>query len=515
MGMKTIVILFTLTFSVLGTPPHLWHRLGHGHLHRKKDSSTQAVYNPSISGSDGVANNATVLNESAKAVSTSTGTSFPSLSVPSAAGTAPIGTASCPTASHPSASLKPTAIQRNNSYLLASSGLGPKASNTVPITTANLHITTTAVAATATSSKPAASGSPCPDFLRGVNVGGWLLLDSVLNAKLLSAVDAVDQWTFDSLPGANSALQTHWDTYFDEASVQLLKSYGVNAIKIPIGYWAWDNSGTPYKQGADAYLEKAIGWAEAAGMKVWIDVSNADSGRTTTAEVSPDQAIPHSLSILTTVAKKYGSSQYANTVTAIEIFSSPVTSPATDMSALQTFAKQAFDAIKSASTNPNIQVVMPNAASALSGWTTISQSISPIKGMFSVAQNMLQTVTSSNQSMTQEQHIQAVCQRGYAMAGINHDEMSLYIGEFSAATTTTMEVEGWTDDVVQQIRKYVEAQLATYESYTSGYFLWSWADNSEQVAGVGWGIKDGIEKGYLPNPLNDPNQRKYPGQCDV
>lgn len=39
---------------------------------------------------------------------------------------------------------------------------------------------------------------------------------------------------------------------------------------------ALDNTGTPYisyglGQGADYYLEKAIGWAQTAGIRVWVD----------------------------------------------------------------------------------------------------------------------------------------------------------------------------------------------------------------------------------------------------
>ncbi|KAL9128731.1 MAG: hypothetical protein Q9217_002638 [Psora testacea] len=523
---KAFLMLLTLAFSAFGTPSGHWQRHGHQHLHQKKASSTAAPFSSTAEAFTGSTSKSIVLSGSPKMSLVSTGTVFPTLSVPTLSGTAPerrpssptgtasAGTAYFGTASHASVSLKPT-IPRNSSYLLTSSGLAPKSSNTLPITSNKLNATKTALAPAKTSSVPAPSGTPFGGFLRGVNIGGWLLLDSVLNAKLLSAVHAVDQWTFDSLPGANSTLQTHWETYFNEASVQLLKSYGVNAIKIPIGYWAWDNTGTPFRQGADAYLEKAISWAEAAGMKVWIDVRNTGSSQNIFAEVSRDQAISHSISILTNIAEKYGCSEYAKTVTAIEIFTSPISLPTTDTSTLQAFAKRAFDAMKSVATNPDMQVIIPDLASSPSDWQTLSKSLSPTKGMFSVAETMLQTVTAVDQSMTQDQHIQAACSRGIALAGMNHDDMSLYVGEFSAATNATMEVEGWTNDVVQQVRKFVEAQLETYEAYTSGYFFWSWADDSEEVAGAGWGIKAGIEKGYIPNPLNDPNQRKYPGQCDA
>ena len=55
-----------------------------------------------------------------------------------------------------------------------------------------------------------------------------------------------------------------------------LASYGFNALRIPIGYWAFDNSGTPYNTGAADYLDKAIGWARNANMKVLVDCHGSE-----------------------------------------------------------------------------------------------------------------------------------------------------------------------------------------------------------------------------------------------
>lgn len=81
-----------------------------------------------------------------------------------------------------------------------------------------------------------ATTSSDPNFLRGVNVGGWLILEKWMNSEVFtgSAAAAVDQWTFDSTYGASDALQQHWSTYFTEADVYTLKSYGFNAFVQPL-----------------------------------------------------------------------------------------------------------------------------------------------------------------------------------------------------------------------------------------------------------------------------------------
>jgi glucan 1,3-beta-glucosidase len=51
---------------------------------------------------------------------------------------------------------------------------------------------------------------------------------------------------------------------------------GLNHVRIPIGYWAYDiSAGEPYHQGQVQYLDNAIGWARNHGLKVLIDLHGA------------------------------------------------------------------------------------------------------------------------------------------------------------------------------------------------------------------------------------------------
>lgn len=76
------------------------------------------------------------------------------------------------------------------------------------------------------------------EFLRGVNIGGWLVLEKWMNGDVFSGAGAgaADQWTFDSTYGAAQALERHWSSWFTEADVESLKSYGINAyvLSLPI-----------------------------------------------------------------------------------------------------------------------------------------------------------------------------------------------------------------------------------------------------------------------------------------
>lgn len=51
---------------------------------------------------------------------------------------------------------------------------------------------------------------------------------------------------------------------------------GLNHVRIPIGFWAYDvQGGEPYIQGQADYLDRAIGWARNHNLAVIIDLHGA------------------------------------------------------------------------------------------------------------------------------------------------------------------------------------------------------------------------------------------------
>lgn len=77
---------------------------------------------------------------------------------------------------------------------------------------------------------------------------------------------------------ASSVLQEHWSTWITEADFFAIATAGMNHVRIPIGYWSVSPiSGEPYVQGAYPYLGAALDWAQAAGLKVLIDLHGGES----------------------------------------------------------------------------------------------------------------------------------------------------------------------------------------------------------------------------------------------
>ena len=91
---------------------------------------------------------------------------------------------------------------------------------------------------------------------------------------------------------ANSAWAKHWSTWITQADLNELKSYGLNTIRIPVGYWIREDivysDSEHFPQGGLDFLNQTCEWAADAGIYVIIDLhgapgaqvaSNADTGQ--------------------------------------------------------------------------------------------------------------------------------------------------------------------------------------------------------------------------------------------
>jgi len=79
--------------------------------------------------------------------------------------------------------------------------------------------------------------------LRGVNLGGWLVLEKWMTPSLFAGTDAVDEYTFMRTEGAAAKLTRHWDTFITEEDFAWLQAQGINAVRLPIGFWAIEPHG--------------------------------------------------------------------------------------------------------------------------------------------------------------------------------------------------------------------------------------------------------------------------------
>ena len=107
--------------------------------------------------------------------------------------------------------------------------------------------------------------------LRGVNLGGWLVLEKWMTPSLFEGLQARDETAYCVELGAKAAqtLKNHWNTFITREDFAWLAHTGINAVRIPIGHWIFGPD-YPYHQ---AYGE--FDWAEEFGLEIVLDLHAA------------------------------------------------------------------------------------------------------------------------------------------------------------------------------------------------------------------------------------------------
>ena len=93
---------------------------------------------------------------------------------------------------------------------------------------------------------------------------------------------------------ANQKFAEHWETWIQESDFDQMRSYGLNAVRIPVGYWMKEDlvytDSEHFPQGGIEYLDRVVGWASARDFFIVIDLHGApgaqNAGNPSTGQVS-------------------------------------------------------------------------------------------------------------------------------------------------------------------------------------------------------------------------------------
>jgi glucan 1,3-beta-glucosidase len=105
--------------------------------------------------------------------------------------------------------------------------------------------------------------------LRGVNLGGGLVLEKWITPSLFTYTSAEDEQTFHTL-GLTEKVLHHYKNFIIEDDFIFLEKIGINAVRIPVGYWIFGDY-PPFPASID-FLDSAFKWAEKYHIKVLIDL---------------------------------------------------------------------------------------------------------------------------------------------------------------------------------------------------------------------------------------------------
>lgn len=148
--------------------------------------------------------------------------------------------------------------------------------------------------------------------LRGVNLGGWLILEKWMTPSVFAGTDAEDEYSLSGVPGGQLRVEKHRERFITEADFEWLASHNIDLIRIPFGYWLFVEE-APYVGGVER-LDWAMEMAEKHNLKVLLDVhalpgsqnGNDHSGRAGDAAWFDDNKHrQQSLEVCLEVAERY------------------------------------------------------------------------------------------------------------------------------------------------------------------------------------------------------------------
>jgi len=186
------------------------------------------------------------------------------------------------------------------------------------------------------------------DAVRGVNLGGWFVLEGWMTPDLFNGVNGSDETVFmEQKENAEAVLEEHWATFIVEEDFAWLAEHGVEYVRLPIPWWY---QGDGIYGDSRAYIHQAMQWANQYGIKVLLDLHTApgcqngfDNGGIAGVLEWPNDPANVALTIeklqdITTDFRIYAS------FWGIEVLNEPGWS--VDLGILQQFYRDAYDAIR-------------------------------------------------------------------------------------------------------------------------------------------------------------------------
>ncbi|KAI0020381.1 glucan 1,3-beta-glucosidase precursor [Xylariomycetidae sp. FL0641] len=372
--------------------------------------------------------------------------------------------------------------------------------------------------------------------IRGVNVGGWLVLEPWITPSIFEAQpdDVVDEYTLTQKLGpdqASTVLEKHWSGFITASDFADIASKGLNFVRIPVGYWSVKPiDGDPYVSGAYKYLGKALDWANNNGLKVMIDLHGApgsqngldNSGRRGPIAWTQGDTLQQTLSALTKLQTDFGAHP---AVAAIELLNEPM-SPNLNMDTVKSFMSKGYGNLA----GQNYAVAFHDAflgPTSWNDWEAPSASSSLL-----LDTHHYEVFDAGQLQLDAAGHVASACGFGQSMTGSNKWAIS---GEWTAAMTdcarwlngrgvgarydgsyayegatssfiasctgkTAPTVDGLDAGYRSELANFVAAQMVAYEK-AAGWIFWTW----KTEAAVDWNFKALAEGGVIPQPLSSMN----------
>ena len=358
--------------------------------------------------------------------------------------------------------------------------------------------------------------------LRGVNLGGWLVLEKWMKPSLFEGLAATDETTWCAELGRAAAarLREHWTGFITREDFAWLAGAGINAVRIPVGHWifgppypyhpAYGSDPHPFVTGGIDVLDRALGWAAEFGLRVVLDLHAApgcqngfDNGgiKDVCEWHTREEYLAHSVDVVGGLAARYRAEPALH---GIEILNEPRWDVPTEL--LKDYYQRAYRAIRAHCPAEQVAVVFHDGFRSHREYLGFMQPPEFRNAIFDV--HRYQCFERADLDMDIQGHLHKAAVLWTNEADEIQRELGLpaIAGEWSLGLNLEV-VSLWAEgpfnhalermDEFQQeaaLRAYAAAQLLAFERY-QGWFFWSYRTETTPA----WCFRDCVERGWLPS----------------
>ncbi|KAH6893337.1 glycoside hydrolase superfamily [Thelonectria olida] len=350
--------------------------------------------------------------------------------------------------------------------------------------------------------------------IRGVNLGSHFIVERWMAESSWEKMGCAaynDEWACVEGIGqaaADKAFAEHWATWTTEADIEQMASLGLNAVRIPVGFWMHEDivaADEHYPRGGIWHLDRVVGWCKKYGLYVIVDLHAAPGSQSPNEQFTghsvPDPGFytpenyERAYKFLEWMTKRIHVNGNYTTVGMLQVLNEPVhvaawKDDAADM--IENFYPGAYGRIQ-----------------AMEGYLSVAkadrlhiQFMGTSWGSGDPRTNLTDTSHAffdahrylsfdSRIAGTKEAYISAACA----------DDMGsdVFVGEWSLSVNSTLKntAEFSIDGQETWYRSYWAAQAQSFEK-SDGWFFWSW-----KCDGTGddwrWCYKAAVAAGVIPD----------------
>jgi glucan 1,3-beta-glucosidase len=357
------------------------------------------------------------------------------------------------------------------------------------------------------------------EALRGVNLGNWLLMELWMSPSLQAhcasspTIRLHDEYQLSSHLGskAEAVVRQHRETWITEDDFAWLSQRGINAVRIPFGYWILDPDG-PYV-GSPELLDFAIDCCERYGLAAVLDLHGLPgaqgpehhTGRAGYFQWPQNQDYyQRSLDIIEQVAQRYAGKAC---IAGFSVVNEPHES--IERETLISFYREANERMRRHM--PEDEVALVIAAYPEGLMDSYHSCLGEMPNVWTDVHLYQSFCGWPNEDLVS--YLQAA-QGRQAKIKKWMEQGPAIVGEWSLSWPEELRsILQHQDQAIQDrlIQAYGKIQLAQFEQMT-GWFFWSYrADDRPR-----WSFRDAVQRGWLPDrfdhladTLGDPMQYNF------